>query len=344
MIKITHHALIATATAAFFFFPAAASASDTLLFHIYSRALPPSVVSQSLAGAGTAMPLCGFQGLVNPALATVIGRSNGVLAAGYGRDPMFDKAMVPFGVVFRDKTGGAMGGYYRYHGGADVSVHDAVANFSGRISEQVDHQGAVEFGMNLRYEHATRRASLAYETAGVNENGDSVTILRHRNVNLHGRSLLLDIGFYQPHALWGADFSIVLPNLAGYRWTDISGSDEESGWSGSRWRTVIIGINYPVPIGGAVLLQIPLDVEIANLFVRSAPNRYILRAGVEARVLQNFNFRFGYAYAPEDPLDLITDFNYKNLFFGGIGIDIKPLRFDFFAGRDEFGGAVTYYY
>jgi hypothetical protein len=315
------------------FRPAAAQDS---LFYIFSRSTPPSTISRSLAGAGTALPFGGFQGIVNPALTTAAGAAaRGVLSAGYGRDPAFDRLALPFGAVFAENQG-ALGAFYRCLNGSQGTVHDGVLNLAGRMFEQVDKQGPVEFGLNIRYEQSKWRHRFPVPDGGGEETAE---------VTAYAKNILFDIGFYQPYVLPGLDFSLVATNLNGYRWLESGVTEKQRGWMGLKYCSVIVGAAYSLPLmNGNLLFQLPLDMEFANLFNKSVKNNTAIRTGLDTRIMQMFNARFGYAHAPEDPLGLITDFDYKNLFFGGIGVFVKPVQLDFFAGKDEFGVTASYWY
>jgi len=303
-------------------------------FQLFSRAAPPSPVSRSLAGAGSAMALDGFGGLVNPALTNAAPRVAGVFAAGFGRDLVFDELTLPFAAVFADNSsGGNMGAYYRYLRGSRGSAHDVAINFAGTILDQVDAQGAVEFGLNLRYEGSNRRHDI-----GVDAEGNVLTSV------VHGKSVLADIGFYQPRIIPGLDFSLVFTNLFGYTWSDTDGMNAKDDWVDAAFKTVVAGLLYTLPITGGAALLIPFDFEMVNIFKGSLSNKYIVRAGADVCIARMYNVRFGYAHAPENPLDLITDFNYRNLFFGGFGVMVQALQVDFFMGKDEFGVSATYRY
>jgi hypothetical protein len=310
-----------------------AGAQDSL-FCIFSRSAQPSIVSRSLAGAGTALPLGGFQGLVNPALTAVVGASGrGVASAGYGRDAVFDRVALPFGAVFAENQG-ALGAYYRFLNGSQGRVHEGVLNLAGRMFEQIDEQGPVEFGVHIRYEQSKWRHKFldgdGQETGGV---------------TAYSKNVLFDIGFYQTYVFPGLDFSLVAANLNGYRWLNSDITEKQRGWMGWGYCSIIVGAAYSLPLmNGNLLFQLPLDLEFANLFNKSIDNKYIVRTGLDTRIIQMFNVRFGYAHAPEDPLDLIKDFDHKNLFFGGIGVFVKPVQVDFFAGKNEFGVTASYWF
>jgi hypothetical protein len=289
------------------------------------------------------MPHDGFQGLVNPSLTTAPGGAGGVFSAGYGRGAVFDKLALPFGAVLAEENG-AMGLYYRYLRGARGEVHDAVVNFAGRLFEQVDAQGAVEFGLNIRYEQSSWRREMW--SAGAVD-GDDTNDGVMKTVKANSKNFLFDIGFYQPHVYPGLDFSLVVANLFGYGWHDIDDEEETKtdDWTNGKHRTVIVGVLYALPVWSGLELRIPIDLEMANLFTKSLPNKYAARAGAEARIAGKYCVRFGYAYdAPESPEDMIANFDYRHLFFGGVGVSIKPVLIDFFAGKDEFGITATYTY
>jgi hypothetical protein len=320
-----------------------AGAADDTLFHVYSRAAPQSVVSRSFAGAGSAVPHDVFQGLANPALTTVRLGASGAFGAGYGRDGIFDNLVLPFGALFFEKDGGALGAYYRYLNGKNGAVHDAVVNFAGRLFDRMDAEGTgpVEFGLNVRYENSNWRRDLPAPIAEGDDNNVSESVAN--TITARGNSILIDIGFYQQY-LPGFDFSLVFSNLAGYRWSEANGQDNSEGWLDGRHRAITAGMLCSFPITSSVMLRIPVDVEMANLFAKSRPTACMLRAGAELRIAQLYCARFGYARAPEDPAELITKFDYNNLFFGGVGVAVKGVLLDVFAGKNEFGVSATYGY
>jgi hypothetical protein len=317
--------------------------SDDTLFHVYSRATPQSVVSRSLAGGGSAVPHDIFQGLVNPALTTVRVGAKGALGIGYGRDDLFNNVALPMGALFFE-DGGTMGVVYRYLNGDLGAVHDAVVNFAGRLFDRMDQEGTgpVEFGMNIRYENSKWRHDVpALVTNDDGDDGEPEYVTNF--ITARGNCLLIDIGFYQQY-LPGLDFSLVFSNLLGYRWSEADGRGKSAGSMDGRHRLITAGMLYTLPISNSFLLRIPIDVEIANLFVKSRPAACMLRTGAELRIAQMYCARFGYARAPQDPVELITKFDYDNLFFGGVGVAVKGVLLDVFAGKGEFGATVTYGY
>jgi hypothetical protein len=328
----------------------AAVGSDDTLFRVYSHAAPQSVVTRSFAGAGSAVPHDVFQGLANPALTAPAGSgATGAYGAGYGRDHVFDKLVLPFGALFFEENG-AIGAYYRYLNGKQGAVHDAVVNLAGRLFEQTDPKGngPVEFGMNIRYENSTWRHDVPLTPPPPpptkdNGNSEGEPAPAMAPIEARANSLIMDIGFYQRY-LPGFDFSLVFSNLTGYRWSRADGRGKSEGWLDGRHRTITVGMLYSLPITNSVSLRVPIDVEAANAFVKSNSTAYMLRAGAEARIAQAYCARFGYARAPQDPAELIADFDYDNLFFGGVGVAVKGVLLDVFAGKNEFGVSAAYGY
>jgi len=324
-----------------------ARSEDDTLFHIYSRAAPQSVVSRSFAGGGGAMPHDIFQGLVNPALTATKAGNRGAFGAGYGRDGVFNNAVLPFGALFFD-NGGAAGVFYRYLNGDSGTVHDVVVNFAGRLFDRMEEDepgpGPVDFGLNIKYEHSAWRHNIpTLFTMSDGEDGGGDSVYSINTIKARGDCLILDIGFYQQY-LPGFDFSLVFSNLAGYRWSDAEGRGKSEGWIDGRHRLITAGMLYTLQISSGFLLRIPVDVEIANVFVKSRSTACTLRTGAELRIAQMYAARFGYALAPQDPLELVKNFDYKNLFFGGVGVAINGFLLDVFAGKNEFGATVTYRY
>jgi hypothetical protein len=296
------------------------------------------VVSRSLGGAGSAIPYSDFQGFINPAL-TYTGNGGrafggGTLAMGYGWDRVFDKVILPFGMVFIDNNG-AMGVYYSYLNGERSTVHDAMLNFSWEMFKQAVKPGPVDGGLNIRYEQSKWR----HKVLDTEIEDEAV----ERIINVNGQNILFDLGFYQQQIIPGIDFSFVFTNLAGYRWNNIDGENKASGWFGWRHCAMTAGILYSFPMWGAAV-RIPFDVEMTGIFTKSTPNSYIMRTGLEVQIAKMYSVRFGYARSPDNFADLMADFDYRNLFYGGIGINMRPVKFDFFIGDDEFGATATYFY
>ena len=341
-----------------------------------------SLISRSLGGAGTAMPMGVMQGLVNPAL-TYSYRSQlperGAVALGYNNDTLYEKVQIPAGVSFANRDG-ALGLFYEAKSGSAGDLHTFVANFAGRLSEQVDAQGPVEYGLKFKYQRIGRSEQMldplrrdGFVQSGSGQTTDTTlfsavdtsTALKN---NHYIRTLSMDLGFYQSNVATNLDFSLVARNLLGYNWqrnsvalveTTVSDTINESivviskqeyekseekdrGWLGSRYRALVTGVAYRVYLSnGRIELTLPLDIEIYGLFDREVDRVYIFRSGLQTRLFENFYVRFGFARAPEALSEVLSTISKENMIFGGAGLVVDPVRIDFSMGKDQWGVCAT---
>ncbi|KMQ51657.1 hypothetical protein CHISP_1414 [Chitinispirillum alkaliphilum] len=367
-------AIIVVCFCTLFTFSVIAEETDRVLT---SQLTSSSLISRSLGGAGTAMPRGVMQGLINPALVYSY-RSHlserGVIALGYDQDSLYEKIQLPLGMGFATNEG-AIGLFYRMNRGEAGQIYEFTTNLSGRLSEQVDAQGPVEYGLNFKYQrmswneemftppHNTSGNQLS-ETNNFIDN-DGRFILESEN---HLRRLTMDLGFFQSNVTPNLDFSLVFRNLLGYEWkrtdasylefsdtgmvndsmsVDITGEsvqeDKKSrGWIESRQRTLVTGVAYKLNLMQGVEVTVPFDVEILGLFDRNTDIVYIFRGGLQGRLFSNYFVRFGFARAPEKISELTSSLKMDNLFFGGAGLYIDPMYFDFYMGQDEWGVTASF--
>ena len=341
-----------------------------------------SLISRSLGGAGTAIPMGVMQGLVNPAL-TYSYRSalpeRGAVALGYNKDTLYEKVQIPAGLSFANKDG-ALGFFYEGNSGSAGDIHTFVANFAGRINEQVDAQGPVEYGLNFKYQRIGRSEQMLdpLRRDGFVLNGseqtdttffsavDTSTALKNSNKI---RTLSMDLGFYQSNVATNLDFSLVARNLLGYSWernsvalveTAVSDTindsivvvkeqvyeeseEKDRGWLGSRYRILVAGIAYRAYLSdGRIELTLPLDIEIYGLFDRKVDRVYAFRSGLQARLFTRFYVRFGFARAPEALSEVLSTIRTENMIFGGAGLVVDPIQIDFSMGKDLWGVCATF--
>ncbi|MBN1575967.1 MAG: hypothetical protein JW913_05405 [Chitinispirillaceae bacterium] len=184
---------------------------------------------KSLGDAGAALPGDITTGLHNPALLYAsIKNGRGAVAAGYGRDSLFNRHIVPFALGYANGNG-ALGGYYRYLSGeGPLSQHEVALNLSGVLFENSDVQGEVDFGINVRYEWMTAARSeavfLPRELFLIDSVGNAVyhsttdssdTSYQRKTA---AKRLIVDIGFFQPNFIEHLDFGLVMRTIAGYSW------------------------------------------------------------------------------------------------------------------------------
>ncbi len=207
---------------------AASPESQPDLFFMAQRSFY-SAREKSLGDAGLAMPGDISSATHNPALLfSTLSFGKGAVAIGYGRDSLFGRHVLPlaFGYV---SGKGALGWFYRYQSGdGGIRRNEIALNLSGQIFEQAGSQGAVDFGMNLRYEWMNldtyRSRSFLEERIALDASGKTVgrvavdsSTERFRHVS-SDRRFILDIGFFQPEILERLDFGLSMRNVIGYEW------------------------------------------------------------------------------------------------------------------------------
>jgi len=365
-----------------FIFTATTVAEVDRLFLVQDRFYSSAL--KSLANAGIAHPTDLFSGQVNPALTfshhhTVAPQSQGTVAIGYGRDSIFDAHILPTGFSYSNEEG-SLGLFYRFiKGKKNILQHEMTINLAGQIFSNSDDQGAVDFGMNLRFEKmmwkkrsAWVQQFLAADSGKWILEKEYESIFPDHDYSLRDKRALLDIGFFQPHILENMDFGLVIKNLLGYVWsygnqdtiyydtlTDSQGRDsvmiKASGFTDSRrsmrgWtkgvnRTLTAGIVYHASIGSdKILLNFPLDLEMRGLFNKKIRNRYIFRGGLEAEIARHVMLRFGYARAPGRLRSTWEEIKNINIFTGGAGLKISSFSFDFYASDKVFGLSGSFNY
>jgi len=344
----------------------------------YSSAL------KSMANAGIALPTDFFIGQINPALTfshhhSIVPLSQGTVALGYGRDSIFNALILPAAFSYSNQEG-TLSLFYRFmKGEKDILQHEMTINFAGQIFSNSDDQGAVDFGMNLRFEKMVWKKRspweqhfLAADSGKWILESEYKSSLPDQDYSIRDKRALLDIGFFQPHILENIDFGLVIRNLLGYVWSygnqdtvyydtlaDSQGCDSvliktsgftnnkkaTHGWTKGINRTMIAGIVYHESISNdKIFLNFPLDLEIRGLFNKSIKNRYIFRSGLEAEIARHVILRFGYARAPGRLKSSWEEIKNINVFTGGAGLRISSLSFDFYISDNTFGLSGSFSY
>ncbi|MBN1306944.1 MAG: hypothetical protein JXA18_03440 [Chitinispirillaceae bacterium] len=182
-----------------------------------------------LGDAGIALPGDIGTGMRNPALLyAFLKNSRGAVSAGYGRDSLFNRHIIPCALGYASGNG-ALGGYYRYQSGeGPLSQHEAAFNLSGVLFGNRDVQGEVDFGVSVRYgwmsatssnEVFLRRKLFLIDSAGKEVYQSTIdssdTTYRRKTA---AKRFIADIGFYQPNFIEHLDFALVLSNILGYSW------------------------------------------------------------------------------------------------------------------------------
>lgn len=338
---------------------------------------------KSLADAGIAFPSEVFSGLLNPALTfshhQTIPQSHGTMAVGYGRDSIFSRHMLPVGFSYSNDEG-SLGLFYRFMKGKnEILQQEMTLNIASQVFAKSDDQGAVDFGVNLRFEKMVwENLPSRVEYFQADDSGSFTNVFSsdtHQLLNdysIRDKRALLDIGFYQPHILENIDFGFVIRNLVGYVWTygnpdtvfydtltDSHGTDSVliktysytdkkrayRGWTKGIDRSLTIGLVYHAAMSdNRIQLNFPVDLEIRGLFNRHIKNRYTFRGGVEADIARHVMLRFGYARAPGRLRSSWEEIRNINVFTGGAGLKFSSLSFDFYVSEHTFGISGSFNY
>ena len=341
---------------------------------------------RSLGDAGIALPVDISGAMINPALLYSYRRSiedvHGSVMVGYGRDSVYDRHILPAGVSYSTAEG-SMGFFYRFlQNSSEMKQNEMTLNISGQLAGTSDEQGAVDFGLNIRFENfdwperpleglpsnmITRDSSghLTVDTIGYSEKYTG---------NISENRLLFDIGFFQANVWPNTDFGLTLRNLFGYTWTkenpvigytdhdtvpDSTKTDsvvvrsyyykdktsKSKSWTDGKYRTLAAGIVYRIEMaGGNLVLSLPLDIEVLGLFDKNTKTRLTVHGGIQAKISQRFNLRIGYSRAPGPIKTGLKEIKNLNVFTGGAGISIAPVTLDFYISDQAFGATAGFDY
>jgi hypothetical protein len=331
-----------------------------------------SAAAKALGDATIANPDDLLCGLHNPALVYGYFTKKKALKfgmiAGYSRDSLFDKHVIPIGMAYSN-TEGAIGGFYRgLFTKSGKQQHEAVVNISGLLAaplvDETGHEsmGQVDIGVNIRYIWYNWKSRVLIP---------SDTLLKPiSNAEIQQNRLLFDIGLYQGDVSPNLDFAFTLRNVFGYVWqeenpvindsvsaTVINAADtikdtlsrymyydaKSKGWIKNEYRALTIGIVYHVNKNSkSWQLHLPIDFEILGMFNKKVKNQYVFRGGLEAIIRDHFSARFGYSRAPGPIQSGWKEIKKMNIFTGGAGLSINPFTLDFFLSDEAFGTTLRY--
>lgn len=237
LVSLFRSGLWAPALAMVLLVPAGPGAADNGKEDVFfaSQHSAYDVRAAGTARAGVAIPGGIGSASTNPALPRAYARGldlKGLMAsAGYGRLPVFDRHVVPAAIAFNSEEYGLFGLCGRYlDGGTQQRQYELSVVYSGRMFDKSMDQGAVDFGVAIRYErmrwmytgldtlfsrHFSR--STDSEIGFVND-----SIWPDTQVPSHGylfqQRLILDVGLYQAKISDRVDFGVVFHNVLGRYW------------------------------------------------------------------------------------------------------------------------------
>jgi hypothetical protein len=305
------------------------------------RQMYRSASANGCSGAGIALPWNTASALLNPALLYSCRNGNAPLSrsayAGYGRDSLFDRVILPLGLAwFRRRD--VIAGQGRFaSSGFGLAEYEAAATYCRRVWTRGSRQGALDAGVNIRYEYApweTRGLDTLFsfwswrDSLGKRLRPDEKSgfALPPEAGKFRESRAFLDLGLFKPEIASHLDCGVTLENLAAFRWgkerpvvtgsTDTAGTNGDttilvttpsysmeyesySGWIPLRYAVLSLGWNLRIgnPAGGFSLC-VPVDLKTYGLFDRAMRETYAIHCGVQVHVRRDIFLRAGYEHAP----------------------------------------------
>jgi hypothetical protein len=337
---------------------------------------------KGLGDAGIALPSGISAGILNPALVNVyrkeIRETHGSVCAGFGRDSIYNKLMLPFGVSYSADNGSAALFYRHLSGDPKLTHNEFTFNLSGMVSPGGEDQGSVDFGVNIHLQTIKFDSRQLDPLFSVTHYLD--TIHQKKNDTIYSKvpvqtlgelkqtNLILDIGFFQAQVLPNIDFGLTLKNVTGYSWITakpivrrssdtlndsiavdslqyVNEKQKKGRWLERKYRTLSTGIAWHADLKPqALTLILPLDLEILGLFDKKIKNTFAFNGGVEILIIDRFSLRFGYSRSPGILMKGFSQIKNLNFFTGGGGVHIDPVVFDFYISHNVFGTNLSFDY
>jgi hypothetical protein len=305
------------------------------------RQMYSSAGGNGCSGAGIALPWNPASALLNPALLYSCRNGNAPRSwsayAGYGRDSLFDRFIIPFGLTgFRRMDAIAAHGRFA-SSGFGLAEYDASATWCRRVWTRGSRRGALDAGVNMRYEYAPweRRgldtlfsARSFYDSLGRRMRPDEKNgfTLPPEGGKFRENRVFIDAGLFKPEIASHLDCGVVLENLLAFRWgkerpaadvrRDTTGTNGDttivvtqrsyrmeyekySGWIPLRYAVLSLGWNLRIgnPTG-RFSFCVPIDLKTYGLFDRAMKETYAVHCGVQMHVMRDIFLRVGYEHAP----------------------------------------------
>jgi hypothetical protein len=341
-----------------------------------------SAAQKGMGDAGIALPSGLSAGILNPALVNVyrkdVRETHGSVCAGFGRDSIYNKLMLPFGVSYSADDGSAALFYRHLSGDPKLSHNEFTFNLSGMVAPAGQDQGAVDFGVNIHVQSIKWNSRQLDPLFSVTRHLDTIhpkkndTIYNNSTEQLLGElkqtNLILDIGFFQAQVMQNIDFGLTLKNVLGYSWRTakpfirrssdslndstivdslhyVFDKQKKGQWLSRKYRTLSTGIAWHADIKPqSFTLILPLDLEILGLFDKKIKNKFAFNGGVEVLIIDRFSLRFGYSRSPGILMKGFSQIKNLNFFTGGGGVHIDPILFDFYISHNVFGTTLSFDY
>ena len=305
------------------------------------RQMYSSASSNGCAGAGIALPWNTASALINPGLLYSCRNGNALQSrsayAGYGRDSLFDRLILPLGLTcFRRRDAIATQGRYASSGFGRAEYETSVT-YCRRVWTRGSRRGALDAGVNLRYEYAPwERHGLDtlysvrsfYDSLGSKMRPDEKSgfALPPEAGKFRENRAFMDLGLFKPEIAAHLDCGVTLENLIAFRWgkerpvktirRDTAGTNGDttilvatnsyrleygsySGWIPLRYAVLSVGWNMRIGNpAGRFSLCVPIDLKTYGLFDRAMKEIFAIHCGVQLHVRRDIFLRVGYEHAP----------------------------------------------
>lgn len=325
-----------------------------------------------LSNTGVALPDALPSTIINPSLVHYWHWKNKTTYSGslsYERDSIFSEHIINSGVSWYINEKTTIGTLYRYlKKSSSRQQNEMVMNISGKLFDKSLDQGAVNIGVNIRYEDLKWRFS----------DLDSLKILYYRNDTLTNTvvypppdiyrmieesRLLFDLGFFQDNIFPGLDFGLTFHNLLGRVWKSenpvkrniidtihdslfVDSSYYSIEWVKSKnrnkkiFKRMTVGVTYHLKaIQNKIELITPFDLEFIGLFDKDKDIKVAIHTGIEGWLNEKICLRFGYARTPTYIYGRTENLSitYNNLISGGAGVRFKRILFDVYMRKENWG-------
>lgn len=214
-----------------------------LLFINLSAEINPQFTTQrhssnprfaGLSNAGVAIPEAVTGAILNPSLLHSWHWNNQrkhSASAAFERDSVFSKFIISTGASWFINEKATLGTVYRnLRNGDDNYQNEVVLCIAGRLFDKSLNKGAVNLGMNIRFENlnwktGTDSLSIVHKT--FDESGDIISgsdsLLGKYKSSFESdfdkeKRLVFDLGFFQDNIFQGMDFGLTFHNLLGHVW------------------------------------------------------------------------------------------------------------------------------
>ncbi len=334
-----------------------------------------------LSNTGVAIPEAVSSILVNPSLIHNwhwLNKSKYSAVMSYERDSVFSRYIIGTGASWQINDVTTVGTLYRNMKNSDDNIqNDIIVCVAGRMFDKKFDQGAVNLGMNIRFENLdwkTREIdSLEVIQHFYSPKDTTHTTTKYMPVNytskmIKERRLLFDLGFFQDNIFKGLDFGLTFHNLFAYVWRSEDLTEKDTTWqtndttayidsvkdssyyvnewnddndrNNKVYKRMTVGISYHTNIiQNKIMLLLPFDLEFIGLFDRKQDIKLGLHTGLEGWLNDKICLRFGFAYSPNYISGKPGSLTIKNdkIFSGGAGVRFDRISFDVYIQKQDWG-------